>query len=377
MSQHGSGGSSISIQRGKILIYRVFDVAEEIDLHKVERILSAGGESRLKLSQTSSQAVLIRNAPVRLSLGDSELRISDRSVRAETFATVWDYGVVSFSFQLPISAGTRWTDLVRIGEAINETGSTGRIDNDIDEVAIKKSHELVQLLGSALKRPGEWGVVEDYVIYFFEEIAGVARAQDLHALVDIPALILGEPKESIAEKNRQGILDSTFQYAENDLTVIDWNSAMVLEPTGSREITDVLEFALTHMLELRYYDDLLDRRLTELYDAIDVKRKFPFFSRFGRLSRDANSRYLEFSEFMERIDNSLKVVGDFYLAVLFRAAVRRFRIMDWQESITRKMNLLARVSELLQGEMNVARSHLLELTIIVLILFEILSALTR
>jgi hypothetical protein len=130
-------------------------------------------------------------------------------------------------------------------------------------------------------------------------------------------------------------------------------------------------------LELRYYDDLLDRRLTELYDSIEARRQTLWKAQFGRISREANSRYLEFSEFMERVDNSLKVVGDFYLATIFRGAVKRFRIMDWQQSIARKMNLLARVSELLLGEVNVYRGHLLEIIIILLILFEIISAMFK
>jgi uncharacterized Rmd1/YagE family protein len=77
------------------------------------------------------------------------------------------------------------------------------------------------------------------------------------------------------------------------------------------------------------------------------------------------------------MSNSLKFVGDFYLARIYRGALKRFRILDWQDSITRKMNGLARVSELLQGEANVRRSHILEVIVVVLILFELLSTLIR
>ena len=173
-------------------------------------------------------------------------------------------------------------------------------------------------------------------------------------------------------------MESTFQYASNDLAVIDWNSAVVVEPQGQRDIPDVLEFALTHLMEVRYYDELLDRRLNELYTEIGIKRKNMMFrSRFLKLSHEANSRYIEFSEFIERVDNSLKVVGDFYLATIFRALTRRFRLQDWESSIKHKMNLLARVSELLQGEVNVQRSFLMEVIIILLIAFEVISAIVK
>src|SRR5690606_1712993 len=156
---------------------------------------------------------------------------------------------------------------------------------------------------------------------------------ELVAKANIPALILGEPKLDLAEANTSGILENVYQYAKDDLVVIDWNSAIVFEPSGQKDITDVLEFALTHLLEVRYYDDLLDHRRSELDDEIERKRQGSLTGRYGKLARDANTKFIECSEFIERVDNSLKVVGDFYLAVIFRGAIRRFRILDWQMSI--------------------------------------------
>ena len=139
----------------------------------------------------------------------------------------------------------------------------------------------------------------------------------------------------------------------------------------------MIEFALTQLMEMRYYDNLLDKRLTLLYDSIEASRGKFFSNRFTNLSREASTRYIEFSEFIERVDNSFKVVGDFYLAKIFRAAGEKFRIPEWEENVTRKMNLFASISELLQGEVNVNRSLWLEITIVVLILFELVTTFTK
>jgi hypothetical protein len=366
----------LKICRGNIQVYRVFDVAEEIDLRAVEAVISqqrGASETRLRLAKPGRNAIIIRNAPVRINLGETELSFLSEPFKAETWATVWDYGVVSILFQIPIQPGTSWKDLQRISTVINsDTGN----ELEVDRVARVKARELTRLLQPAVKKPGEWLVAEDYAIFFFEQIDGITKGQELIEQADLPALILGE-NDPLSEKARQGILDYTYQYAEADLAVIDWNSAIVFEPSGSRDISDVLEFAVTHLLEVRYYDDLLDKRLAELYDEVEMRRQRIWRSQFGAISKDANTRFLEFSEFMERIDNSLKVVGDFYLAVIFRGAVRRFRILDWQQNITRKINLLARVSDLLHGEINIYRSQLLEIIIILLILFEVVSAIVK
>jgi hypothetical protein len=362
------------IQKGSILIYRVFDIAEEVDLIEVERILAQEtGKSRLRLALRSRNAIIMRNAPIRLMLGETDVHIGQERFRADMVGTIWDYGVLSIVFQLQIKPGTAWDELNSKAILMNRDGATV----EIDTIATQKSQEIVELLKTAIKKPNSWKVFEDYVIFFLEQISGIDRASELKEKVDLPALILGEPQGSLASRSSGGILENLYQYASNDLVLLDWNSAIVLEPSGERDIADVLEFALTHLLEVRYYDDLLDRRLTTLYNAVEMRRQRIWQSRFSAISKDANTRFLEFSEFIERIDNSLKVVGDFYLAVIFRGALRRFRVADWQQSITRKMNLLAQVSQILQGEVNVNRGHWLEIIIIFLIAFELLSAVVK
>jgi uncharacterized Rmd1/YagE family protein len=71
------------------------------------------------------------------------------------------------------------------------------------------------------------------------------------------------------------------------------------------------------------------------------------------------------------------VVGDFYLAKIFRAAGEKFRIPEWEANISRKINLFSNLSELLQGEINVNRSLWLEITIVVLILFELATTFAK
>ncbi len=160
--------------------------------------------------------------------------------------------------------------------------------------------------------------------------------------------------------------------------MIDWNSALVVEPSGSRDVADMLEFASTHLTEFRYFDELLDERLDKLYESIERRRVGSILRRdFESISREAGSLYIEFSKFVERVENSLKFVGDFYLATVFRAAVTRFNMHEWEENVTRKMNALARVSELLKNEVDVRRSHWLEVIVILLILFEIVSAIWK
>ena len=55
-----------------------------------------------------------------------------------------------------------------------------------------------------------------------------------------------------------------FSYHEDDLTIVQWDTAFVYDRTESaRAIEDILEFANSQLLELRTYDALLDTSSTE------------------------------------------------------------------------------------------------------------------
>jgi hypothetical protein len=362
--------SEVSIARGSIIIYRVFDVAEELNLRRIESDLKAsGGSSRLRMARSTSNALIVRDAPITLSLGEVRLRLGSTEMSAELFARVWSYGVVSLQFHVPIPPGTTWSALVRQSALVEH-------DNDVAALAAARVRELAESLRAAATLPHEPQGEEDYAIYFIESLHGVSDLADLTRLVDVPALILAEPDTPLARDARQPILDSSLSYSTKDLAVIDWNSALVIDPSGGRDVADMIEFAVTHLMEFRYFDTLLDARLEALYEAIERGRRFKSFFRgdYERLSHEASALHLEFSEHVERIENSLKFVGDFFLATVFRRATVRFQLREWEESVMRKVNALARVSELLGAEVNVRRSHLLELVIIVLILFEIVQA---
>jgi uncharacterized Rmd1/YagE family protein len=77
----------------------------------------------------------------------------------------------------------------------------------------------------------------------------------------------------------------------------------------------------------------------------------------------------------ERLENAVKIVGDFYLARLYQRAVGRFRLLAWQETVLRKQKLVADVNALLGDAADTSRSELLEVAVIALILVEILAAL--
>ena len=208
-----------------------------------------------------------------------------------------------------------------------------------------------------------------------------ATARGLLETAPIARLLLGETSAvELSEAERSDVLQHQFSYLEDDLTVVDWNSAFVFEPSDVLDIPDLLEFATAHLLELRYYDALLDRELHAIYDEIEKGERSVtsvVTGRYRRLQRRTTALLFDLSEMFERLDNAVKIIGDFYLARLYQSAVRRFRLPAWQDSVLKKQKLLAEANALLGGSADTSRMELLEVTIILLILWEVVYSLVR
>jgi hypothetical protein len=138
------------------------------------------------------------------------------------------------------------------------------------------------------------------------------------------------------------------------------------------DIPDVVEFALNQLLEMRYYDDLLDKKLKEIYSAIELKEMSIFSGRYYEIALEAGQKYIEIAEIVENVENSLKAIGDVYHSVVYRMAASKFRFKDWQSNIDNKLDNMAEISKLLLDNINNRRSHMMELVVIFLIGIELL-----
>jgi len=359
------------ILKGKFFVYRAYDILDEINLDFIETELSnENAPEKFKLRRKTGQALRILSTPLSLSFGKIDLEIGGKIFNVDITAKAWSFGALSFNFQFDI-AGIKWIELNNLAISIES-------DYQIDKLAKEYLSDFCSRFSKARHNLEHWDTFEDYIIFYLEKIEGIeVLAKNILTLPQWSSLVILEQKYQISSRIETLLLNNIFQYSESDLALIDWNSAMVIEPDGDMDVVDIIEFALVQLLEVRYYDDLLDQKLNKLYDGIKKGEGGALRNKFRKLSREAGQYYLEIAEIVETIENSIKVVGDFYLATIFRASTERFRIHDWLKNIEKKLEHLADISKYLQGETHQKVSHFLEIIIIVLITFELLPLLPK
>jgi hypothetical protein len=278
--------------------------------------------------------------------------------------------------EVPAPTDMAWDDFVRFSRDVQSSA----------EAAALLSRELDKLrewVAPAVERPGLAPVSEEYTVFRISALrGGHGEAASLQSLTDerLAVLLLGEQRP-LARSARAALLAHRFSYYEDDLAVLTWDNALVVEPQANdRDVEYILEFANAQLLELRVYDALLDAELPAMYDRIAAarQRRLPLPTRrFQSVLSDLQARVADVTETVERAENALKVTDDVYLARVYGAALELFRGSAWRRGIERKLEIFRETYAMLNGEAQAARSELLEIVVIMVILAELVLGLVR
>jgi hypothetical protein len=201
-------------------------------------------------------------------------------------------------------------------------------------------------------------------------------AEVLQTRIDLVPLLSGETRP-LAASARNDLLARRFSYYTDDFVALTWDRAFIYEPRGDSDVLDVLEVANAQLLEMRYYDELLDDELPQMYDRVEgMQRARSLFAshQFATLARRLYGMVAEVTELTERVDNALQVTEDVYLARIYSAALDLFRVATVSAAVDRKLAIVRDTYAALYEEASSSRAALMEAAVVALICLEVVLA---
>src|SRR5215510_7786186 len=155
-------------------------------------------------------------------------------------------------------------------------------------------------------------------------------------------------QREVFEKNEiDEILSSRTRYSTQDLTLVDWEGAVIIAPNNDFQ-SDIVLIKIGNYQLLRYR--MLDRSIEDLLDTINESffqnKRRPRATR-GLIRRIAEHR-LEVMLNFERAEQSLLLIGDWYTAKLYESIHNEFYLKDWKESVRAKLDNLENIVETIQ-----------------------------
>lgn len=363
------------IESGELVALRLFDVAYAIDLaHAQRRLAEHLGEagSRARLRTTPDKALAFGVPPLELTLRTVDVALGAESAQGVVTARLYDFGVIVLALRVAV-AGVSWSEFSARFNALDASVGADAANTPWAQWLA----EVRAIIAPALERPGTSSIEEDYLFGVVHALDRPRSANELRDEADLVGLLGGETRP-LSEGAARDLLQRSFSYYADDLVVLTWDRAFVYEPRGDSDVMNVIEVANAQLVELRYYDELLDAELPLMYDRVErARRAASLFAsrRFAHLARRLYTLVAEVTELTEKVDNALQVTEDVYLARVYSAALEQFRVPNVGAAVDRKLAIIRDTYTALYDEASSRRAEILEIAIVLLIVIEIVLAL--
>jgi hypothetical protein len=351
----------MDVRKGVCFALFAYEVGLAIKLDEAERRITAMTQ-RLRLGRTrrAPRYFEYRPAPLRVTFEADPWAIGEFRSGVSVDVVLYDFGAVSVTYHIPIEGPfSRLLDLSEVlyDNVLLLADSRSRVES------------LLATIGEAVERPSVSDSVEDYVIFQIEECTPAPAGDELCVRYarDI-AQILRCERRPLSEQEVQDALSCHISFGMDDATVIDWNAGLLYGRDTDDERA-VLEFANVELLEMRHLDQQLSEALDQAYEALTRRMEGRF--RWPVLSDADKPRIAQLQVdsaiLFERVTNALKLVGDQYLARVYRLASQRFHLERWDAGILRKLETLNSIYGKMSDQAATRRMEALEWIIIALI----------
>jgi hypothetical protein len=351
---------------GSLRALFLFDIAEEIDLPLLRRLLgSASTKREPAFRQPAPEYVRFERPPVIEHLGTCQ---TENGKELDARVRYFEYGVASMELRMPF--GASWNGLVG-------TASRWIMSPELEGRASALLRDRLAGISGALKKPYEAWITEDYYVVQVDPIPigdrSVISADDLirdHG-AEIAQIVRGEATP-LATAERREVLHSSMSYYPADLLVVGWVAAFVYDtPSAALPAIDLLEYANSQLLEFRYYDEVLTHVLADVYKQLDKKRGVWGQWKLAKEAGALNTIRLDYRELAERTDNAIKFLSDMFYARAYRLAAARIGVTDYRNLVNEKLSTARDLYESMVNEFHQARAFFLEVMVVIILLIEI------
>lgn len=345
-----------------------FEVGQNIDLERCERLLPPAERQRVRSRRRVPHYFEYHPAPLRLPqepppFGSAGLAITRVDV------VFYDFGAAAVNYVLPYRGDLG--GLVPVSAALQETGALA------DDARVRLEHILKEL-GPAIDRPLVAEMVEDYLVFQVDRLPEGVHPRDLwqgSPRVQAAQILRGVD-EPLSQEEIEDALTLRLSFGPDDLTLVDWNASLVCDPEPE-ETRVLLEFANVQLLELRHLDGELDKVIDRAWDALARAERGWWRALRPPVSalRHLGELQMDSAVLFERVSSAVKLVGDRFLGRVYVAASQRFHFADWDRAITRKLAVMEGIYQKLSDRVTARRLEVLEWIVILLIAIEVVFSL--
>lgn len=354
---------------GEVVFIYAFDLAYEIERNKLKHVLGYPvAEFAFDISRRSPKQLLFhRSQIVRLPpverIGPHGLVQITRNVR------IFQIGAISITIHVPFSVD-HFTELVHYHDLQFKNGS---LYEEVKDLAEKVRNDLKPYCIRPVDKLEE---EEAYTVFCINSPLLDNQMQPVSAEVwfkshrrQIASLLTQETDLTVLSKQESDESTSRYlSYYENDLIVIDWDAALIVdEPKDFDETIYIMELANLQLAELEAYDRILDEALNRSYKDLYIHP----LRRRSEIMRELREIRVDLARLNDELLNITKFFGDWHIARIYEALYSRFHLADWKKIVDEKLKTLDDIYSLLNQDKMNQWMLILESTIVILFIIDL------
>ena len=354
----------LMVREGICYALFAYDAGLAIDLDESERRITALTQrATLRHKHRAPRYFDYRPPPLRVLQEADTIAVGAFRTAPWVDAVLYDFGAVSVAYQIPLEGP--FSGLVALSE-----------DLYANDMLLADSHRRVEHLldavSPAVTRPQIADAVETYAMFEIASFTTPCTPAQLYTVYAREiAQILRSERETLSEQEVNDAIAYRISFGADDVTLIDWDAALIAD-RDAEDVRAVLEFANVELLEMRHLDQRLDDALDESYEALSRRtRRFAFGGTWRADLRRVGELQVDNAVLFEGVNNALKLLGDQFLARVYRLVSERFHLAEWDASILRKLQTLDSIYQKMSDQSANWRTGILEWIIIALIAAEI------
>ena len=190
------------------------------------------------------------------------------------------------------------------------------------------------------------GLFEEYVVLLITHIRATPDKFIDNNAVQIGRFIRSQ-REVLDQPELEQILSSRIRYSTKDLTVVDWEGAVIISGSGDfQSDIELLKIGNYQLLRYRMLDELVEKMLDKINESFFINKRRPRATR-GAI-RDIVHHRLEVMLNFERTEQNLLLIGDWYTAKLYTAIRDELYLEEWKNAIRGKLDNLESIVETIQ-----------------------------
>ncbi|MCE5256573.1 MAG: hypothetical protein LLF89_06975 [Spirochaetaceae bacterium] len=345
----------------------VYDIGRSVDLKKAASLIPAYPDIGFG-KRRDTPASLTLPKPLILTLNTDECDAACFE-KFSAHAKIYDDGALTLVIRFRTKS--RFADLASKSNLMLRDLTGSQTIEQFAESSFRMVVEAIMPSVTGYSSDGS-SQMETYTAFCILECPGgdpdafLARNKDMAA-----ALLAGEEPGVLHETQVDQILNKPFSYRKDDIAIFDMDRCIIVDP--SRDYEDVLviaEHANYRLIELRALDTLLDKWLEEA--ERDIRKMYLSEGKTRKATRALKHKTGRLQTLrvdalftLENLDNSSKIIGDYFLGQIYQRLCSIFNTEEWKVSVERRLSALQDVYEVLKNDSGERRMLTLEVVFII------------